>query len=441
MMSRAAERTSLRSAEAPAETTAIAPSDTLTPFEAVNYQFDRAARVLALPDALQISLKTPFREVMVELPLIRDDGTLRTYHGYRIQHDNSRGPMKGGIRYHQHVDLDEVRALASLMTWKCAVVDIPYGGAKGGIDCDPADLTSRELESLTRMFIERIHLVIGESEDIPAPDVNTNAQVMAWIVDEYAKYHGYTPGIVTGKPIALGGSAGRLSATGRGVAIVAEQAARDIGLPMAGARVAVQGFGNVGSWSAHHLAALGARIVAVSDVAGGVYNASGFDVAALMHTAQTEGSVVATKGAGLVTNDELLTMDVDILVPAALDAVIHSGNVDAVRARLIVEGANAPVTPTADLALEARGVTVVPDILANAGGVTVSYFEWAQNTQRVRWTAERVDEQLVVILQQAYVAVRAIAAQHGVSLRVGAFMLAVQRVAEAAQLRGNITRG
>ncbi|HEU4629915.1 MAG TPA: Glu/Leu/Phe/Val dehydrogenase dimerization domain-containing protein, partial [Gemmatimonadaceae bacterium] len=364
----------LHSAETPAAAAPSAPAADLTPFEAVNFQLDRAARALRMPEYQQVALKTPFREVMVELPLHRDDGSVRTFHGYRIQHDNSRGPMKGGLRYHPRVRLDEVRALASLMTWKTAVVDIPFGGAKGGIDCDPAELTPKELEYLTRLFVGRIHMLIGENEDIPAPDVNTNPQVMAWIVDEYAKYRGFTPGVVTGKPIPLGGSAGRLSATGRGVAIVAEQAAADVGLALRGATVAIQGFGNVGSWAAHSLAALGARIIAVSDVHGGVFRGDGLDVDALMAEVQASGSVVGADGAEPITNDELLALEVDVLVPAALENAIRADNAGDVRARLVVEGANAPVTPSADAALEARGITVVPDILANAGGVTGSYF-------------------------------------------------------------------
>ena len=426
---------SATSAAAPHET---APSNVMTPFEAVNFQFDRAARQLGLSEPLQISLKTPFREVMVEIPLFCRDGGMRTYHGYRIQHDNSRGPMKGGLRYHPHVDLEETRSLASLMTWKCAVVDLPYGGAKGGINCDPADLTPRELESITRTFIGRIHMVIGDNEDIPAPDVNTNAQVMAWIVDEYAKYRGFTPGVVTGKPISLGGAIGRLDATGKGVAIVAERAVADLGMSLEGARVAVQGFGNVGSWTAHHLSLLGARIVAVSDVNGGIARGDGFDVSRLREMASREGTVVGYDGAESISNEDLLSMDVDILVPAALGGVLNGSNAADVRARMIVEGANGPVTPMADQVFEERGISVVPDILANAGGVTVSYFEWAQNTQRVRWTAEEVGRRLTDTLQTAYKDVHTIATENRVPLRTAAFMLGVRRVAEAAALRGNV---
>ncbi len=427
---------SLESAERPAPAHPSAPSDRLTPFEGVNYQFDRAARKLKLPEPTQVALKTPYREVMVELPLHRDDGSYRTYHGYRIQHDNSRGPMKGGLRYHPRVSVDEVRALASLMTWKTAVVDIPFGGAKGGIDCDPAELTPKELEYLTRELVARIHMLIGENEDIPAPDVNTNPQVMAWIVDEYAKFRGYTPGVVTGKPIPLGGSEGRLSATGRGVAIVTERATAEMGRSLRDARVAIQGFGNVGSWAARSLAALGARIVAVSDVNGGIFAGDGLDMDRLVRHVEATRTVAGFDGAEDITNDQLFALDVDVLVPAALENAIHEANARDVRARLVVEGANAPVTPAADLRLEENGVTIVPDILANAGGVTVSYFEWVQNTQRFRWSAERVDEELVRTMTRAYDGVRATSREHRTSLRVAAFILAIQRVAEATRLRG-----
>lgn len=436
---RAPEQASLSSATAAADQVETVPPDNMTTFEAVNYQFNRAARQLNLPEQLQISLKTPFREVMVELPLLLEGGGMRTYYGYRIQHDNSRGPMKGGLRYHPMVELDEVRALASLMTWKCAVVDLPYGGAKGGINCDPSELDPRQLEQLTRMFVERIHMVLGDNEDIPGPDVNTNQQVMAWFVDEYSKYAGFTPSIVTGKPVELGGSPGRLDATGRGVSIVTESVMADLGRPLQGARVALQGFGNVGSWAAHHLDALGARIVAASDVHGAVFAGDGFDVNRLRETVLREGSVTATDQGESITGDELLAIEVDVLVPAALEGALHSGNAKDVRARLIVEGANAPTTPAADRHFDEHGVTVVPDILANAGGVTVSYFEWAQNTQRIRWTAEEVDARLGDTLRSAYTDVRTISAEHGVSLRTAAYMLAVRRVASASALRGMIS--
>ncbi|HEX6940585.1 MAG TPA: Glu/Leu/Phe/Val dehydrogenase dimerization domain-containing protein [Longimicrobiales bacterium] len=433
---RGASRHGLASAERPASAEEP-PARRLTPFEAVNYQFDCAARQLGLPDYLQVALKTPYRELSVELPMRMADGTIRTFHGYRIQHDNARGPTKGGLRYHPDVDLDEVRALASLMTWKTALVDVPYGGAKGGIDCDPAELSSQELEQLTRAFVQRIHRFIGPDEDIPAPDVNTNAQVMAWIVDEYAKIHGFHPAVVTGKPLELGGSIGRVSATGRGIAVITARAAKDFGIELAGATVAVHGFGNVGSWSAHFLSQMGARIVAVSDVRGGIFAGDGLDVERVRRATAAEGSVIATEGVEVIRNEDPLYLDVDILVPAALGSVIHGDNVDQVRARLIVEGANGPITPFADARLEERGVPVVPDILANAGGVTVSYFEWAQNLQKFRWSGKRIDRELVRTLSTAYDAVRATAEEHRIPLRRAAYRLAIERVAAATRLRGN----
>ena len=433
---RGSEREALKTAERPASREEGPPADEMTPFEAVNFQFDCAARRLGLPEHLQVALKTPFREIMVEIPLVGEDGSIRTFHGYRVQHNNARGPMKGGLRYHPEVDLDEARALASLMTWKTAVVDIPYGGGKGGIDVDPRTLKSGEIERITRTFIERIHQFIGPNQDIPAPDVNTNAQVMAWIVDEYSKFEGFTPAVVTGKPLEVGGSPGRESATGRGVAVITERAAAELNLSLEGATVAVQGFGNVGSWSARFLQEMGARIVAVSDVEGAIRNDDGLDVARLVEMVGDGKSVVAMEGAEHISNDDLLTMDVDILVPAALGGVLHRWNARHVNAKLVVEGANAPTTPAADAVLEERGITVVPDILANAGGVTVSYFEWVQNLQQFRWTAEKVDDELSTIMRNAYDAVRDKGREHSVSLRTAAFMVAIERVAKAVQVRG-----
>jgi glutamate dehydrogenase (NAD(P)+) len=417
------------------EPTAAETGRRLTPFQAVNLQFERAADLLGLSEDMRVALKTPYREVMVELPLRCRDGSIRTFTGYRVQHDNARGPMKGGIRYHPEVDLDEVRALASLMTWKTAVVDLPYGGAKGGVTCDPAELHPDDVQEITRRFTSRIARFIGPYEDIPAPDVNTDAQVMAWLVDEYAKYEGWSPAVVTGKPVALGGSLGRESATGRGILFVTERAAADAGIELRGARVAVQGFGNVGSWTAHFLAGAGARVVAVSDAGGALHDGDGLDVAAL-RASSVRGRIDRNVPGERITNDELLTLDVDVLVPAALGDVLHARNARDVRARLIVEGANHPTTPEADEILHERGVTVVPDILANAGGVTVSYFEWVQNLQHFRWTEERVDGELRATMERAYDAVRALAEEHRTDLRTGAFALAIGRVAEATLLRG-----
>ncbi len=434
---RGAERKTLRTAELPAGAEAQPPADEMTPFDAVNYQFDCAARRLGLSEHLQVALKTPYREVMVEIPLIGDDGDIRTFHGYRVQHNNARGPMKGGLRYHPDVDLDEARALASLMTWKTAVANIPFGGAKGGVDIDPARFSRAEVERITRTFIGRIHQFIGPNEDVPAPDVNTNPQVMAWIVDEYSKFRGFTPAVVTGKPLEVGGSPGRISATGRGVAIIAARAAADERLALDGARVAVQGFGNVGSWSAHFLSELGARVVAVSDVDGGVYREDGLDVARLREmTAAGESVAACGDGAEPITNAELLELDVDVLVPAALGGVITRWNARNVRAKLVVEGANAPTTPAGDAILEERGVKVVPDILANAGGVTASYFEWVQNLQQFRWSEEQVDRELKSVMERAWAEVRDAAREQETSLRTAAFMVAIRRVARAVQVRG-----
>jgi glutamate dehydrogenase (NAD(P)+) len=421
---------------AASEATAAETGRRLTPFQAVNQQFERAADLLDLSEDLRIALKTPYREVMVELPLRCRDGTIRTFTGYRVQHDNARGPMKGGLRYHPEVDLDEVRALASLMTWKTAVVDLPYGGAKGGITCDPHELHEDDVQELTRRFTARIGRFIGAHEDIPAPDVNTNAQVMAWIVDEYAKYHGWTPAVVTGKPLALGGSPGRESATGRGVLFATEKAAGEMGIALQGARVAVQGFGNVGSWAAQFLHEAGARVVAVSDVGGAVFDGDGLDVPALRKEVARAGRLSEASAGERISNDDLLTLDVDVLVPAALGEVLHARNAPDIRAKLVVEGANHPTTPDADEHLRTRGVTVVPDILANAGGVTVSYFEWVQNLQHFRWTAERVDTELRATMERAYDAVRALATEHATDLRTAAFALAIRRVADATLMRG-----
>ncbi len=419
-----------------AEPTATEVEERLTPFQAVNLLFDRAAALLGLSEDDSIALKTPYREVMVELPLRCSDGELRTFRGYRVQHDNSRGPMKGGLRYHPEVDLDEVRALAALMTWKTAVVDLPYGGAKGGINCDPRILSPLDLERLTRRFVSRIERFIGPNEDIPGPDVNTNPQVMAWMVDEYAKYHGFSPAIVTGKPLELGGSAGRISATGRGVLFATQRAAADTGMSLTGATVAIQGFGNVGSWAAHFFREAGARVVAVSDVQGGIFLGEGLDVARLRREVEESGTVVSFEGVESISNEELLALEVDILIPAALGDVLNRRSARDVRARMIVEGANHPTTPEADEILRERGITVLPDIFANAGGVTVSYFEWVQNLQQFRWSGERVDAELRKIMDAAYDALRQIAAEHATDLRSAAYVLAIGRVAEATRLRG-----
>ncbi len=407
-------------------------------FETVNRLFGKAADLLELSDEKRVELTTPYRELMVRLPLLTEDGTLHVFRGYRVQHDNSRGPMKGGIRFHPDADLDEVRALAALMTWKTAVVNLPYGGAKGGIQCDPRQLSALDLERLTRRFAQRMEGFIGPREDIPGPDMGTNARVMAWMMDEYSKFHGYSPGVVTGKPLELGGSEGRVSATGRGLFFAVERILPALGMALDGARVAVQGFGNVGYWAARFLAEAGCRIVGISDIEGTLYCANGLDFEAVQKVAEAQGSVVHYSGDGCerLEREALLSCDCDILVPAALGGAIHADNAGAIKARLIVEGANHPTTPEADEILRERGITVVPDIYANAGGVTVSYFEWVQNQQRMRWDAERVDRELKDVMHAAFEAINEARKNFDTDLRTAAFIVAIRRVAEAARLRG-----
>jgi glutamate dehydrogenase (NAD(P)+) len=410
----------------------------MTPYEAVTFSFQEAADALKLDEATCSVLSGTYRELRVQVPLRRDDGTVEPVYGYRVQHNGARGPYKGGVRYHPSAHLEEVRALASLMTWKTAVVDLPYGGAKGGVQIDPATLSAAERERLTRGYLDQVSSVIGSHRDIMAPDMNTDAQTMAWMMDAYGKRQGHTPAIVTGKPIALGGSHGRDQATGRGCVIVLDEAVRDADAAPEDLTVAVQGFGNVGSWAARLAETSGYRVVAVSDSGGAIHSKRGLrtaDVAA--HVAQT-GSVAGFAEAEELDADDLLTLDVDVLIPAALGEVITHDNADDIRARIIVEGANHPVTPVADRILADRGVTVLPDILANAGGVTVSYFEWTQNIQQFRWNLERVNRELTEHLVTAYGAIRDRSASTGRTLRQSAYAVAVERVAEAARMRGYV---
>jgi glutamate dehydrogenase (NAD(P)+) len=397
--------------------------------------FHKAADVLGLSDRLREILLTPYRVVKVELVIDDDDGRLQHYIGYRVQHNRARGPMKGGLRYHASMDEDHAAALANLMTWKTAVVDVPFGGAKGGINCDPAQMSERELNAVTRRFVEHTKEVIGPTTDITAPDVNTNAKVMGWIMDEYSKYAGFSPGVVTGKPLHLFGSEGREEATGRGVMLVLEQALKERGKAWVDIRVAVQGFGNVGANAARLIAQQGARIVAVADHLGGVANEAGLDIEALVAWAQEHRTVTGFGGGDAFDGPQVLGWDVDVLVPAALEDAITEANVDEVKADIIVEGANGPTSPGADEALTRRGVLIVPDILANAGGVTASYFEWAQNIQQFRWEKERVDRELGLVMRKAYAAVREVAETEGVDLRTAAFVLAIRRVGQAATSR------
>ncbi len=418
--------------------TVVEPSAELTPFEAVSLFFHEVANTLGLDDATREVLGGTYREIRVQIPLRRDDGSVDTFYGYRVQHNGARGPYKGGVRYHPSADLDEVRALASLMTWKTALVQVPFGGAKGGIQVDPTALSLPEQERLTRRFMGQVSYVVGPHRDIMAPDMNTNAQTMAWMMDAWGQRQGHTPAIVTGKPVELGGSLGREAATGRGAVIVTDEAVRDAGLAPGDLTMAIQGFGNVGSWTARIAAERGYRVVAVSDVRGGIYAGGGLDVAAVAaHVAET-GSVVGLPGSEPVSNADLIELDVDVLVPAALGEVIDKTNADRVQARMVVEAANHPVTPVADRILDDRGITVVPDILANAGGVTVSYFEWTQNIQQFSWPEERVNRELGEHLVRAYGQVRERAQSEETDLRHAAFAVAVERVARAAHLRGYV---
>jgi len=403
--------------------------------EQSQHYFHAAADVLGLSDKVRAILLTPMRVVKVEIIIDNDDGSLGHYQGYRVQHSPARGPMKGGLRFHPSVDEDESTALATLMTWKTAVVNVPYGGAKGGIDCDPAEMSRNELQAVTRRFVELTRDVIGPTLDIPAPDVNTNAEIMGWIMDEYSKYHGFSPAVVTGKPLDLFGSEGRDEATGRGVMIVLENMLADDDRTLDGITVAMQGFGNVGSHAARLIAEKGAKLVAVGDHAGGVCNDKGLDVAALSLWVAEHRTVKGFSGGDAFDGQEVLTWDADVLIPAALGDVLTDENAADVKARYIVEGANGPTTPAADKIFHERGIRVAPDILANAGGVTVSYFEWAQNIQQFRWDVERVRTELEKTMRKAYRDVAAVSQEHGLDMRTAAFVLAIRRVAKAAMAR------
>ena len=405
-------------------------------FKACCDQFERAADKLGLEENFSNSLMMPDRELAVEVPLNRDDGSLAVFKGYRIQHNNARGPFKGGIRYHQEVDLDEVRALAALMTYKTAVVDIPYGGGKGGITIDPRDYSERELEQLSRRFFRRISPIIGVNKDIPAPDVNTNAQIMAWFMDEYSQNHGYSPGIVTGKPIDLGGSLGREAATGRGVYFTIREAAAEFEVDLSEATAVIQGFGNVGSFAAKFLHEAGCKVIAVSDVTGGLHEPNGLDISSLTDYVK-ENQVIEGSGQGKkLSNEELLTIQCDFLVPAALGGVIHKMNADNLNCRFVIEAANGPTTPPGDEILFDKSIPVIPDILTNAGGVTVSYFEWVQNLQQFKWEEDDVNAKLEKKMVSAYSEVSALRKEKKVSFRTAAFMVAIDRVARSVKLRG-----
>lgn len=407
------------------------------PLDDARSQLAEAAQILGFEPGLIDMLAVPRREVTVSIPLRRDDGTIEVLTGHRVQHNLSRGPAKGGLRFSPDVDLDEVRALAMWMTWKCALLDVPYGGAKGGVTIDPRSYSRAELERVTRRYTSEIMPLIGPAKDIPAPDIGTDEEVMAWMMDTFSVAAGHTVlGVVTGKPASLGGSLGRPSATSRGVVHVSLAALRHLGLDPAACSAAVQGFGKVGRGAARFLAEAGVRVLAVSDQYGGVANDDGLDVPALEEHVDATGSVVGFAGGHAVDGADVLTADVDLLVPAAVEGVLHGGNADRVRARVVVEGANGPTTQEADAVLAARGVTVVPDILANAGGVVVSYFEWVQANQAYWWSQEEVEDRLAQRMTSAWSDVVAESAERGVTLRTAATCLAVRRVAEAHRLRG-----
>ncbi len=406
-------------------------------FQATEMYFQQAADKLGTPDWMRKLLVTPKREITVQIACEMDDGRVETFIGYRVQHDNSRGPMKGGLRYHPAVDLDEVRGLAALMTWKTAVVDLPYGGAKGGVSVDPKLFSRKELERLTRRFVDEIHEVVGPDTDIPAPDMGTNHEVMAWFRNQWEKYHGFNPAVITGKPVEEYGAKGREEATGRGVGILAIKLLKRLGKRPEQCRVAIQGFGNVGSHAAKFLTEAAFPILAVSDMSGAYYNPNGLNIPDMLrHALNNRGMLEGYAGAQRISGDELLTLDVDMLIPAALGDVITEKNAKDIKAKLIIEGANGPVSPEADQILREKKILILPDILANAGGVTVSYFEWVQNRQHYRWSLDRVRQELDHTLSDAFESVWQESQRADTSFRTAAFMIAIRRVQRATELAG-----
>jgi glutamate dehydrogenase (NAD(P)+) len=409
----------------------------INPWRVAQQQFDLAADKLNLDPGLRRVLREPRRELTVHFPVKMDDGSVQVYTGYRVQHNVGRGPAKGGIRYHQDVTLDEVKALAMWMTWKCAVVGIPFGGGKGGVVVDPKKLSRKEVEALTRRFTTEIEVLIGPERDIPAPDVNTNAQIMAWMMDTYSMHQGFTvPGVVTGKPISLGGSEGRTEATARGTVFTVVEAARHLGIDLRQATVVVQGFGNAGSIAATLMAKEGSRIIAVSDSTGAIHNPQGLDVARVIAWKGEHGTVSGIPGAQEISNAELLALECDVLIPAALENQITADNAENVHAKIVAEAANGPTTPEADEILHRRGIFIIPDILCNAGGVTVSYFEWVQDLNRDHWSEAIVNEKLHAIMTRSFAETLAMAEKEQVNMRTAAYLLAVDRVASATSMRG-----
>ncbi len=407
-------------------------------YQIIRQNFEDAVALLGYSEETARILHLPFREMQTNYPVRMDDGSRRVFTGYRVQHNGARGPFKGGIRFSPLVDLDEVRALAEAMSWKTAIVNLPYGGGKGGVTCDPRTLSPLELEAVSRGFASRMHAILGPHRDVPGPDMGTNAQVAAWMMDEYSRRYGYSPAVITGKPVEMGGSLGREAATGRGVMIVAKAAFETAGRSLQGVRFIVQGFGNVGSNAARLLEAEGAVLVGVADIDGAIYSENGFSVESVVSHLGATRSLQGYPEADLVPVDELLAKPCDLLVPAAIEGVLTGENAGSVQAEFIVEGANLPTTPEADAVFESRGVTVVPDILANAGGVTVSYFEWVQNLKQLFWKEEEVNERLAEKLLGAYRDVHELHLKHRVSLRKAAYMLGVSRVKRAEELRGGL---
>jgi glutamate dehydrogenase (NAD(P)+) len=414
------------------------PSKTVSDLDIVKHYFDTACDRIGVPDDVRDVLRTSYRETVVQIPVRFADGKIHVFKGYRVQHNGARGPYKGGLRYHPDVDLEEVRALAMLMTWKTAIAGIPYGGAKGGVNCRSDQLRPEELQSITRSLMDKIDKVLGPNRDIMAPDVGTNAQVMAWLMDEYGKLHGHTPAIVTGKPIALEGSYGRESATGRGLVYLYREAAPKLGLSPSTTTVVVQGFGNVGSWTARILQQLGVKIIGISNADGAIRSDEGIDSVKLQEFIEAGGKLTDFEGAEVISPDDLIAIPCDVFVPAALGGMIHEGNADRVQCKVLLEGANSPTTPAADEILQEKGVYIIPDVMANAGGVVVSYFEWVQNMQHFRWEEREINDKLGNIMRRAFREVDAAARQKDLCLRDAAYELGIERVIETARTRGYI---
>jgi glutamate dehydrogenase (NAD(P)+) len=406
--------------------------------EIVRHYFEIACEHLGLADDLRVVFWTPYREITVQIPVKLADGKVHVYSGFRIQHNGARGPYKGGVRFHPEVDIDEVRALASLMTWKTAVAGVPFGGAKGGINCPARELSPSELQQIARSFMDKIEKVLGPTRDIPAPDVNTNAQTMAWFMDEYGKLHGHTPAICTGKPIALEGSYGREAATGRGCVYMFREAAPHLGLSPADTAFVVQGYGNVGSWAARIMQQLGARMVAVSDANGAIRSDEGIDANELYEHISSGGRITEFPGAEEIDPSDLVAVPCDVFIPAALGGMIHEHNADRMQCKVLVEGANSPTTPKADGILREKGVYIIPDLMANAGGVVVSYFEWVQNLQHFRWDEREVNDKLGTVMRRAYREVSARAKEERLDLREAAYLVGIERVVDAARTRGYV---